>query len=165
MENKKKNIMNRAYLIALGLMIFSFLLIAKLVHIQFLEGDKYRDIASKSMLKKDILQPSRGNIFADDGSILATSMARYEIRWDAAVPNKVFYQKHKNVLVKGLSELLKVSEKLIDIKLDKAIRNGNRYLLIAKDLTYSQHLKIKQLPLFNLPSYSGGLIVEHKMVR
>ena len=75
MENKKKNIMNRAYLIALGLMIFSFLLIAKLVHIQFLEGDKYRDIASKRMLKKDILQPSRGNIFADDGSILATSTA------------------------------------------------------------------------------------------
>lgn len=165
MENKKKNIMNRAYLIALGLMIFSFLLIAKLVHIQFLEGDKYRDIASKRMLKKDILQPSRGNIFADDGSILATSMARYEIRWDAAVPTKGFYQKHKNVLVKGLSELLKVSQKLIEIKLDKAIRSGNRYLLIAKNLTYSQHLKIKQLPLFNLPSYSGGLIVEHKMVR
>ena len=58
MENKKKNIMNRAYLVALGLMFFSFLLIAKLVHIQFLEGDKYRDIASKRMLKKDILQPS-----------------------------------------------------------------------------------------------------------
>ena len=165
MKYNNKNIMNRAYLVALGLILFSFVLIAKLVHIQFSEGKKYREIASKRTLKKDILQPSRGNIFADDGSILATSMARYEVRWDAAVPSKALYQKHKNALVKGLSELLTVSQKSIVSKLDKARRIGNRYLLIAKDLSYSEQLKIKQLPLFNRPSYSGGLIVEHKMVR
>ena len=165
MDYNKKNIMNRTYLVTLSLMLFSFVLIAKLIHIQFLEGDKYREIASKRTLKRDILKPSRGNIFADDGSILATSMARYEVRWDAAVPSKASYQKEKNALVGGLSNLLDVSKKSITSKLDKAVRNGNRYLLIAKDLTYSQQSKIKQLPLFNRPSYSGGLIVEHKMVR
>jgi len=165
MDYNKKNIMNRTYLVTLSLMLFSFVLIAKLIHIQFLEGDKYREIASKRTLKRDILKPSRGNIFADDGSILATSMARYEVRWDAAVPSKASYQKEKNALVGGLSDLLGVSKKSITSKLDKAVRNGNRYLLIAKDLTYSQQSKIKQLPLFNRPSYSGGLIVEHKMVR
>ena len=165
MDYNKKNIMNRTYLVTLSLMLFSFVLIAKLIHIQFLEGDKYREIASKRTLKRDILKPSRGNIFADDGSILATSMARYEVRWDAAVPSKASYQKQKNALVGGLSDLLGVSKKSITSKLDKAVRNGNRYLLIAKDLTYSQQSKIKQLPLFNRPSYSGGLIVEHKMVR
>lgn len=165
MDYNKKNIMNRAYLVTLSLILFSFVLIAKLVHIQFSEGDKYREIASKRTLKRDILKPSRGNIFADDGSILATSMARYEVRWDAAVPSKASYQKEKNALVGGLSDLLGVSKKSITSKLDKAVRNGNRYLLIAKDLTYSQQSKIKQLPLFNQPSYSGGLIVEHKMVR
>ena len=95
MEHQKKNIMNRSYFVAFGLMIFSFVLIAKLIQIQFSEGDKYREIASKRTLKKDILQPSRGNIFADDGSILATSMARYEVRWDAAVPSSLLYQKYK----------------------------------------------------------------------
>ena len=157
--------MNRSYLVAFGLMLFSFLLIAKLIHIQFSEGDKYREIASKRTLKKDILQPSRGNIFADDGSILATSMARYEVRWDAAVPSKAMYQMHKKALVNGLSEILNTSKKSISKKLDKAIRDRNRYLLIAKDLTYSQQIKIKQLPLFERPSYTGGLIIEHKMVR
>ncbi|MEK9603121.1 MAG: penicillin-binding transpeptidase domain-containing protein [Flavobacteriaceae bacterium] len=165
MEFKKKNIMNRSYLVALGLMLFAFLLIGKLVHIQVSEGDKYREIASKRTLKKDILQPSRGNIFADDGSILATSMARYEIRWDAAVPSKSLYQKHKKALVKGLSEILEVSQTKIVNQLDRAVRDRNRYLLIAKGLTYSQQKKIKQLPLFHRPSYTGGLIIEHKMVR
>lgn len=157
--------MNRSYLVALGLMLFAFLLIGKLVHIQVSEGDKYREIASKRTLKKDILQPSRGNIFADDGSILATSMARYEIRWDAAVPSKSLYQKHKKALVKGLSEILEVSQTKIANQLDRAVRDRNRYLLIAKGLTYSQQKKIKQLPLFQRPSYTGGLIIEHKMVR
>lgn len=157
--------MNRSYLVALGLMLFAFLLIGKLVHIQVSEGDKYREIASKRTLKKDILQPSRGNIFADDGSILATSMARYEIRWDAAVPSKSLYQKHKKALVKGLSEILEVSQTKIVNQLDRAVRDRNRYLLIAKGLTYSQQKKIKQLPLFHRPSYTGGLIIEHKMVR
>ena len=105
-------------------MLFSFVLIAKLVHIQFSEGDKYREIASKRTLKKDILKPSRGNIFADDGSILATSMARYEVRWDAAVPSKASYQKEKNALVGGLSDLLGVSKKSITSKLDKETSLG-----------------------------------------
>jgi len=41
----------------------------------------------------------------------------------------------------------------------------NRYLLIAKNLTYSQFKKIKALPLFNLPIYKGGLIVEQQNIR
>ena len=105
--------MNRSYLVAFGLILFSFLLIAKLFHIQFAEGDKYREIALKRNLKKDILQPSRGNIFSDDGSILATSMARYEVRWDAAVPSEEMYLKHKKGLVDGLSEILNVQKKSI----------------------------------------------------
>ena len=157
--------MNRSYFVAFGLMLFSFILIAKLIQIQFSEGDKYREIASKRTLKKDIIKPSRGNIFADDGSILATSMARYEVRWDAAVPSKSLYQKYKKELVNGLSEILNGSKKSISNKLDKAVRDRHRYLLIARDLNYSEKIKIKQLPLFKLPSYKGGLIIEHKMVR
>ena len=157
--------MNRSYFVAFGLMLFSFILIAKLIQIQFSEGDKYREIASKRTLKKDIIKPSRVNIFADDGSILATSMARYEVRWDAAVPSKSLYLKYKKKLVNGLAEILNGSKKSISTKLDKAVRDRHRYLLIARDLTYSEKNKIKQLPLFKLPSYKGGLIIEHKMVR
>ena len=165
MEQRNKYLMNRSYFVAFGLMLFSFILIGKLIQIQFYEGDKYREIASKRTLKKDIIKPSRGNIFSDDGSILATSMARYEVRWDAAVPSKSLYLKYKKKLVNGLAEILNGSKKSISTKLDKAVRDRHRYQLIARDLTYSEKNKIKQLPLFKLPSYKGGLIIEHKMVR
>lgn len=165
MEEKLKKITSRSYLIAFSLFIFSILLVGKLIHLQFSQGDKYRDLASKQTLKNDILQPGRGNIFADDGSIMATSVARYEIRWDAAVPSRTIYQKNKNELAKGLAEILNKNKNVILRKLDKAAREKNRYLLIARGLTYSQQKKIKKLPVFKLPSTKGGLIVEQQMIR
>ena len=165
MEKNLKQIMYRSYLVALMLFIFSIILIGKLIHLQFSQGKKYRELASKRTLKNDIIQPSRGNIYADDGSIMATSIASYEIRWDAAVASKKNYQYHKNDLAKGLANIIDRDEHTILRKLDRAVARKNRYLLIAKGLTYSQQKKIKNLPLFELPSYKGGLIVEQQIVR
>ena len=165
MEKNLKQIMYRSYLVALMLFIFSIILIGKLIHLQFSQGKKYRELASKRTLKNDIIQPSRGNIYADDGSIMATSIASYEIRWDAAVASKKNYQYHKNDLAKGLANIIDRDEHTILRKLDRAVERKNRYLLIAKGLTYSQQKKIKNLPLFELPSYKGGLIVEQQIVR
>ena len=165
MEKNLKQIMYRSYLVALMLFIFSIILIGKLIHLQFSQGKKYRELASKRTLKNDIIQPSRGNIYADDGSIMATSIASYEIRWDAAVASKKNYQYYKNDLAKGLANIIDRDEHTILRKLDRAVDRKNRYLLIAKGLTYSQQKKIKNLPLFELPSYKGGLIVEQQIVR
>ena len=98
--------MYRSYLVTFSLFVFSIVLIGKLINLQFFQGEKYRELASKRTLKNDILQPSRGNIYADDGSIMATSVARYEIRWDAAVPSKTCYQSNKNELANGLSMII-----------------------------------------------------------
>ena len=157
--------MYRSYLVIFSLFIFSIVLIGKLIHLQFFQGEKYRDLASKRTLKNDILQPSRGNIYADDGSIMATSVARYEVRWDAAVPSKKTYQSNKNELAKGLSMIINIDKNHILRKLDKAVNRKNRYLLIAKGLSYSQQKRVKKLPLFKLSPNKGGLIIEQQIFR
>ena len=157
--------MYRSYLVIFSLFIFSIVLIGKLIHLQFFQGEKYRDLASKRTLKNDILQPSRGNIYADDGSIMATSVARYEVRWDAAVPSKIIYQSKKNELAKGLSMIINIDKHEILKKLDKAVNRKNRYLLIAKGLSYSQQKRVKMLPLFKLSPNKGGLIIEQQIFR
>ena len=157
--------MNRAYLVTFILFVFSIALIGKLIHLQFSQGEKYRVLASKRTLKNDILQPSRGNIYADDGSIMATSVARYEIRWDAAVPSKTSYQSNKNELANGLSMIINVDKHDILRKLNKAVNRKNRYLLIAKGLSYSQQKRVKKLPLFKLSPNKGGLIIEQQIFR
>ena len=157
--------MYRSYLVTFSLIVFSIVLIVKLIHLQFFQGEKYRELASKRTLKNDILQPSRGNIYADDGSIMATSVARYEVRWDAAVPSKKIYQSKKNELAKGLSMIINIDKHEILKKLDKAVNRKNRYLLIAKGLSYSQQKRVKKLPLFKLSPNKGGLIIEQQIFR
>ena len=61
-----KTIMNRFYLVVLGMFVFACLLVYKLVVIQFAEGDYYRDLAQQRTVKNFVLQPSRGNIYSDD---------------------------------------------------------------------------------------------------
>ena len=165
MEKKLKQIMYRSYLLVFSLFIFSILLIGKLIHLQFSQGEKYRELASNRTLKNDILQPSMGNIYADDGSIMATSVARYEIRWDAAVPSKTIYQSNKNDLAKGLATIIDGDEDFILRNLDKAVSKQSRYLLIAKGLSYSEQKRIKKLPIFRLSSNKGGVIIEQKIFR
>ncbi|MGB2475926.1 MAG: penicillin-binding protein, partial [Flavobacteriaceae bacterium] len=98
--------MNRFYLFVLGLFLFAFILVGKLFFIQTQQGDYYRQLAQKRTVKNFELAPSRGNIYADDESLLATSVPRYEIRWDAQVVSTAFFEKNKTKLAQGLSQLL-----------------------------------------------------------
>lgn len=165
MEANEKQIMNRFYLFVVGLFLFAFVLVGKLIFIQTQEGDHYRALAKQRTVKNFVLAPSRGNIYADDQSLLATTVPQYEIRWDAKVVSDKRFQIHKKELAKGLSTLLGKTFNDCLAMLEKAKRTGNRYTLIARNLTYSEYQQIKQLPLFSLPSLRGGLIVESKLIR
>ena len=106
MEKQEKQIMNRFYLVVLGLFLFAIVLVAKLFIIQTQEGEYYRALAQKRTVRNFILEPSRGNIYADDESLLATTVPRYEIRWDAQVPSNERFNQNKDALAEGLAPLL-----------------------------------------------------------
>ena len=165
MNRIEKKIMFRYY-ISLGFIVFfAFILIGKLLYIQIREGDYYRNISLNNTIKNFILEPSRGNIYSDDNSLLATTTPRYEIRWDSKVPSESNFQEKKVNLSKGLSKILGKSFHYYLNILNNARKEGNRYLLISKNLSYSKYKQIRSLPLFNLSSLKGGLIVESKEVR
>ena len=165
MNRIEKKIMFRYY-ISLGFIVFfAFILIGKLLYIQIREGDYYRNISANNTIKNFILEPSRGNIYSDDNSLLATTTPRYEIRWDSKVPSESNFQEKKVNLSKGLSKILGKSFHYYLNILNNARKEGNRYLLISKNLSYSKYKQIRSLPLFNLSSLKGGLIVESKEVR
>ena len=165
MNRIEKKIMFRYY-ISLGFIVFfAFILIGKLLYIQIREGDYYRNISANNTIKNFILEPSRGNIYSDDNSLLATTTPRYEIRWDSKVPSESNFQEKKVNLSKGLSKILGKSFHYYLNILNNGRKEGNRYLLISKNLSYSKYKQIRSLPLFNLSSLKGGLIVESKEVR
>ena len=64
--------MLRFYFFTSLLIFFSFLLIGKLVYIQFYQDNEGLDIQPNTLVKNVVLEPSRGDIFSADGNILAT---------------------------------------------------------------------------------------------
>ena len=160
-----KKIMNRFYFVICFMIIFSFVLMGKLIYIQVVEGEKYKIIASNQTVKNVVLQPSRGNIYSEYGSLMATSVAQYEVRWDSKVPSNSLYNNNKEKLAKDLSLILQTPYTKLYESLENARENNNRYMLIAKNLSYSKLKKIRSLPIFNLPSFKGGLIVEQQIKR
>jgi len=164
-EKLLKKIMTRFYIVISTMIIFSFLLMGKLIYIQVFEGERYKVIASNQTVKNVVLQPSRGNIYSEDGSLMATSVAQYEVRWDSKVPSNSLYNNGKENLVKGLSSILQIPHTELIEKLENARMNNNRYMLVAKNLSYSKLKKIKSLPIFNLPSFKGGIIIEQQIKR
>jgi cell division protein FtsI (penicillin-binding protein 3) len=140
--------------------------IFRVVNIQYVQGEKYKKLATDLTLKQFTIKANKGNVYAADGNLLATSMSKYTIRMDvmAAVNNKVF-EKNIAALSKELSKLLGKSTSYYQNKLRTAKRRKNRYLLIARDVGYNDYLKMKTFPIFNLGVYKGGFIAKHKTVR
>ena len=137
----------------------------KLVSIQMVQGDKYKQLAMKRTEKLFTIAPNRGNLYSDDGSLLATSVSRYTIHFDAVTVSQANFSENVDALSSALDELFGKPEGYYERILREARANKNRYTLIARNIDYSDFLKVKSLPLFNLGPYKGGLVTEQKTVR
>lgn len=157
--------MSRFYLVVTALVLFGFLLIGKLLHIQFYEQDQGLGIDPDSIVKNVILEPSRGNIYAADGNILATSVPRYDLHWDAITPSQFLFDTHKNELSEAIAEATGKSKGAVLKNLETARKQKSRYWPIARNVSYTTFKKYKSFPLFNQSTYRGGLIVEQEIKR
>jgi cell division protein FtsI (penicillin-binding protein 3) len=165
MAVENRNILNRIYLIALVILIMASAVGIKLTNIQWVEGDYYRKLAKERTVKNFVIPANRGNVYSSDGSLLATSIPEYTIRFDAVAPSEENFDKHIEALSDSLSILLKKPSSAILNEFRKARGNKNRYFLVAKKLSFTEYMTVKSFPLFNLGAYKGGMITEQKTVR
>lgn len=165
MAVEDKYISYRMYLVAFAMFIMAVAITVKLTNIQWVEGDYYRNLAKERTVRNFVIPANKGNIYSADGSLLATSIPKYSIRFDAVAPKSEDFNKNVRSLADSLSVLLKKPSHVIHSDLRKARANKNRYFLLARDLSYTDYMKIKRFPLFNLGAYKGGIITEQKTVR
>ncbi len=161
----EKNIMIRLYVVAFCLFLFAMAVGTKLVTIQMVDGDKYKELAMKRTEKLFTIAPNRGNLYSDDGSLLATSVSRYTIRFDGVTVGQSNFEELVIPLSESLGSKFGKPASYYENILRKARANQNRYALIARNVDYSDYLEIKSFPLFNLGPYKGGFIAEQKTVR
>jgi len=160
-----KHISYRIYLVAVFIFVMAIAIVVKLTNIQWVEGDYYRKLAKQRTVRNFVIPANKGNIYSADGSLLATSIPNYEIRFDAKAPKTETFEKHVKALSDSLATVLDRPGGYYEQELRKARANKNRYYLIARNLSYTEYVKIKGFPLFNLGAFKGGIIVEQETVR
>ena len=160
-----KNSSVRIYIIAFAIFVMACAIVIKLTNIQWVEGEYYRKLAKERTVKNFVIPANKGNLYSSDGSLLATSIPNYKIRFDAVVPGKINFDKNLAPLADSLSVLLGKSSSFYESELIKARNNKNRFYLLARDLSYTQYVRIKSFPLFNLGANKGGIIIEQETVR
>jgi len=165
MAVEDKHISYRIYLMAFIIFLMACAVTIKLTNIQWVEGDYYRKLAKDRTVKTFVIPANKGNIYSADGSLLATSIPNYTIRFDAVVPKAADFEKNVKPLSDNLSKLLGKPSSAYEALLRKARANKNRYTLVAEDLSYTEYFKIKSFPLFEKGANRGGIIIEQKTVR
>ena len=165
METNQKQFLYRLYLVA-GVLVFLGLGIGyKIFHIQYVDGNDYRKIAKNNTLQNFTISPERGNIFSDDGSLLAASTISFDIYFDAVTVSDANFSKYSKELSKELSKTFNKSEKTFLDRLIFAKNNNKRYHLINRGVSIENLNKIRQMPLFKMGGVRGGLIIEKKNSR
>ncbi|WP_299124323.1 penicillin-binding protein [uncultured Tenacibaculum sp.] len=161
----KKGILNKLYVVAILMTLFFIVILFRIFNLQYVEGAKYKKLALEKTEKNDTIFANRGNVYAADGNLLATSMSKYTIRMDVVTVDSEVFEKNIRALAESLSGLLGKSADYYQKKLREAKKRKNRYLLIARDVGYNDYTKMKSFPIFKLGVYRGGFIAEQKTVR
>lgn len=145
--------------------VFGLAVLFKLVSIQFLQGDKYRALVEKRDVKNVTIPANRGNVYADDGSLLATSIPKYNIAIDAVISPTSKFEAFVKPLCDSLSGYSGKSSGYYENVIRKARANKNQYLVLAKNINYTDYTRFRNFPLLEFGAIPGGLIVNQKTVR
>jgi cell division protein FtsI (penicillin-binding protein 3) len=136
-----------------------------MVSVQKIKNDRWEKIQQNLSENTIIVNPDRGNICADDGSVLATSVPGYFIRIDMASEGvRKVYDEESDSLAYYLSRFFgNASHAEMNRRLNDAYKNKNRgFMLTPRKIDYTELQQIKKFPILKRGRYGGGLIIEQE---
>lgn len=148
-----------AYLVAL---LFSFAIIYKIVEIQNLDGGKWKKKAENIGLQYRNVKATRGNIYSDNGSLLATSLPFYKVAFDPSLASDRIFNNGINELSERLARQFKdYSATVYKRRIIDARQSGRRYIsLNRQDINYQTKKQMSHWPIFEQGRMKGGVIFE-----
>jgi len=159
----RTNILLRVY-IAFGLVVlFSFAVVVQLCRVQFVQGAKWKAKAVNMTAQFRDVEAARGNIFSADGSLLATSVPEYELHMDmlgAGLAVDSIFNDNVDMLAANLSQLYgdRTPREYARLLRD-ARKDGSRYQLLRRRVSYQELKKIREFPIFKNRKTKNCLIV------
>jgi cell division protein FtsI (penicillin-binding protein 3) len=163
-----KAIFKRLYIVFFLICLFAVGIIFKLVTTQFVEGNRWISKANTQTTIIRNIPAVRGNIYASGGSLLATSVPIYEVRWDPNVEalTDEYFAEYVDSLAMAMADMFQ-NKSAMTYKRDfiKARNSGTRYFLIGRNVNFNQLKAIRQFPILKRGKYKGGLIIHQQNKR
>ena len=140
--------------------VIAVVVVSKILVIQRLN----QEISSVNLPKFFKIEAPRGNIFSDDGSLLAISMPLYNVFLDLSVIDEQLFDDDINNLSQSLSILFKdKSAKEYEQYLrDSKSKKRNKYVKLRNKVSHNELTMLKSFPILKLGKNRGGLIAEER---
>lgn len=158
--------------------MFSLAIVVQLVRLQFVQRGKWKEVAQKEQIIEKKIEAQRGSILSDNGSMLATSVARYRCSIDPSrVPFDPTLPADRDTIMAlcdSLSANFNVDGRYPPefffnriapiIKRAKEDSIMHMYVL-NQELSYDQYRRLATWPILRNHRMKGGLLGEREMNR
>ncbi len=163
--NSRKVILVRAYIVFALLAVFAVSIFITAIKLQLGTDDKFREELSAKNTRVVEIEALRGNIYADGGSLLATSVPKYDVIFDLradGLTSQVFIAKIDSFSMMMSRMFPERNPSQWKEHFIKHREKRTRYLKIGKDLGFEQVKAIKTWPIARLGKFKGGIWYEEK---
>ncbi len=164
-DNKRKNTLKWGYLFAVVALCVFVMFLARIVILQNTNVQEIKDDYINKNYREATLKAARGNLFASDGSILATTVMRYDIYLDFKTMKDTVYTNNIGMLTDSLSKMFGKSRAEFRKKFDEQRKKKNQYYTLVKGLDFDQYDRIRKFPIFKRGKNKGGFIVDRNYKR
>ncbi len=161
MQNRS-SILLRVRVAYLLILLASGAIMYRIFAIQNIEGEKWKKKAESIALQYRTIKATRGNIYSDNGSLLATSLPFYKVAFDPSLVDEKIYNAKIDSLSLLLSRHFKDNSKsYYKRRINDARLSGSRYLVLNRDeINYQAKKEMMDWPIFRKGRMRGGVIFE-----
>lgn len=171
-EIKRKKTLRWGYLFALVAGFVFIIFIGRIIILQHTNVEEIREDYINKNYREATLKAARGNLFASDGSILATTVMRYDVYVDFKTIKDSIYSKNIGILSDSLGKMFDKPSVDFRKKFDEQRKKKNQYYGLVKGLDFDQYERIRKFPIFsvldkktNIYKKNRCLIIDRKYKR
>ena len=159
----KNRISTRIVSLYVFICFIAVVVISKILIIQRID----QEITSVNLPELFKIKASRGNIFSDDGSLLAISMPLYNVYMDLSVIDENVFNSDIGDLAISLHNLFgnKSASDYEKYLRKSRLKEKNKYVKLKNKVTHNELNLMKSFPILKLGKFKGGLIVEERLNR
>lgn len=162
---KRKKTLRWGYLFAGFAFVLFLVFLGRILILQNTNVEEIREDYISKNYREATLKAARGNLYAADGSILATTVMRYDIYIDFKTIKDSVYNNNIGALTDSLSKMFGKPRSYFRAKFDTNKKNKNQYYSLIRGLDFDEYDRIRNFPIFKKGKNKGGFIVDRNYQR